>query len=421
MKILFITDLYPVKSGESTTPVTLHNFVIEWINQGHSVDVIKPNFIFNSILRGKPLYKTGFYEYEGVNIFNVNYFTPFWFDVVHKMLKCKVQSTKCHCEEQSNEAIQIENPSFFNPFSFSASADCSLLTAHYDLIIAHMPSGIIFANKLISNEELQPLICGVHCSDLEILTNPIYKFYFKKQLENAYRKSKKIACRSFVLKKKFNELMPECADKTFVASSGISVNSKRQTVNGYSSPQSPNLTENQSLLTAHCSLLTCANLIKRKNIDKLIIAVNDLEGFGLKIIGDGKELRRLRKLSRVGILAHQNKVEFLGRLSHEKVLEEMQKSDIFILPSINETFGMVYLEAMASGCITVCTKNEGIDGIIKDEENGFLCEPTVEGIREVLLRIKTHKNLEQIYQNSIETIKDYSQENCAKKYLDQIQ
>ena len=34
---------------------------------------------------------------------------------------------------------------------------------------------------------------------------------------------------------------------------------------------------------------------------------------------------------------------------HEKVFDEMKKSDIFVLPSENETFGMVYLEAMASG------------------------------------------------------------------------
>ena len=58
MKILFITDLYPIRTDESPV-LTLHNFVKEWIKQGHSVDVIRPNFIINSFIRGKKFYKNG--------------------------------------------------------------------------------------------------------------------------------------------------------------------------------------------------------------------------------------------------------------------------------------------------------------------------------------------------------------------------
>ena len=74
MNILFITDLYPVKSDEKTTPRTLLAFVEEWEKMGHNVDVLKPNFIFNSFLRGKPFYKSGKYG----DVFNINYWTPFW-------------------------------------------------------------------------------------------------------------------------------------------------------------------------------------------------------------------------------------------------------------------------------------------------------------------------------------------------------
>ena len=41
MKILFITDLYPVKENEKTTPRTLFDFVQEWKAAGNEVDVIK--------------------------------------------------------------------------------------------------------------------------------------------------------------------------------------------------------------------------------------------------------------------------------------------------------------------------------------------------------------------------------------------
>lgn len=394
MKILFITDLFPIKPNETTTPVTLYNFVIEWIKQGHSVDVIKPNFIFNSFLRGKPFYKTGFYDFNGVKIFNVNYWTPFLFDIKQKLLK--YSKSECLKEKKKGE----EN--------ISTSSHILQLTSYYDIVIAHMPSGIIFTDKLNINI---PLICGVHCSDIEVLKNPLYKFYFKNHLKNAFKKANKIACRSFVLQRKFNKLMPEFATKTFVANSGVN------TLSTYGHPV---IVHNSPF-----TILTCANLIKRKNIDKLILAMKDLEGFKLKIIGDGKELKNLQ--NKVQLNSLEQKVEFLGLLPHEKVLQEMLKAYIFILPSINETFGMVYLEAMASGCITVCTKNDGIDGIIKDGENGFLTEPTIEGIKETLLRIKNFDavksasyNLEKIIENSLNTVKEYTPENCAKNYLKNI-
>lgn len=130
MKMLFVTDLYPVTDVEKTTPLTLFNFVQEWKKKGITVDVIKPNFVFNSFLRRKPFYKTGQYN----DVLNINYWLPFMFDVKKKLN----------------------------------------LKLDYDIVVAHMPSGILFAEKLGL-----PFIAGVHNSDLEVLANPIYAFYFR--------------------------------------------------------------------------------------------------------------------------------------------------------------------------------------------------------------------------------------------------
>lgn len=369
MKILFVTDLYPIKQGEKTTAKTLHNFVKTWSALGHQVDVVKPNFVLNSFLRKKPFYKTGEYEFEGVWIFNVNYFSPFLFDIRAKI-----------------------------PFGFE----------DYDVVVAHMPSGIIFANKLLNGGARRALnkkmICAVHNSDLEVLQNPLYRFYFKPQVMKAYENADKIACRSFVIEKKFHKLCPQFSAKTFVANSGV----EAEIIVDFPSVIARNEVTKQSILT-------CANLIKRKNIDKLIEAVG---GQRLKIIGDGAELKRLQKLARVA--RGGENIEFLGRLAPDKVVEEMRKADIFILPSVGETFGMVYLEAMASGCITVCIKNDGVDGIIVDGVNGFLTEPIAVGIAETILRIKNCKNLDEIRKNALETAKKYTSTNCAQSYLDAI-
>ena len=350
MKILLITDLYPVKEDEKTTPKTLFNFVKEWENQGHTVDIIKPNFIFNSFWRKKPFYKTGQYG----KVLNINYWTPFWFNVKSKICKYKFD---------------------------------------YDLVIAHMPSGILFANKLNIS-----FVAGIHNSDLKVLTKPVYKF-FRKNMINALKKSKAIACRSYVIKNKFLSLYPEFQEKTFVCLSGIQENI---------------ITEPTFSKGSKIKILTCANLKKRKNIDKLIKACKCFSDVELTVIGDGQIKKQLEKLDK--------SVKFKGWLNPEQIYKEMQNNNIFILPSINETFGMVYLEAMANNCVTVCTQNDGIDGIIRDGENGFLTEPTIEGIKNTILKIKNMnpEELMEIKNNCYHTIKKLTSEKCATEYLQQI-
>lgn len=357
MKILFITDLYPIKDEEKTTPKTLLNFVKEWQKAGHEVDVIKPNFILNSFLRGKPFYKSGQYG----NVYNINFWTPFWGNIKRNL------------------------PAFLT----SCPPDL--------LIIAHMPSGILYADKLGI-----PFVAGIHNSDLEVLTSPLYKFHFRKRLKTALYNAKAIACRSYVIKDKLLKLFPEFETKTFVAPSGIN---EKVILPPHPAPSPTNGEKG-------LRILTCANFIKRKNIDKLIEACRD--NFELTVIGDGKLDKKLRKLDK--------NVTFTGHLSSDEVYEQMRQHDIFILPSTGETFGMVYLEAMACGCITVCTKDDGISGIIKDGENGFLTEPTVDGIKEVLDSIKNlDKNtLQAIRTNSFNTIKELTSATCAENYLKQI-
>lgn len=354
MKILFITDLYPIKEEEKTTPRTLLNFTNEWIKQGHEVDVIKPNFLFNSFLRGKPFYKPGQYG----NVLNINFLTPFWGNI-------KKYSPIKNGEKHSSDM----------------------------LVIAHMPSGILFADKLGL-----PFVAGIHNSDLEVLTNPLYIFHFRKRLKRALNNAKAIACRSYVIQEKLLKLFPEFKEKTFVAPSGID---EKIIVNPSTLQYRQNL-----------KVLTCANFIKRKNIDKVIKACKNK--YKLTVIGDGKLEKKLKKLDK--------NVTFTGRLNSEQVYQEMRNSDIFVLPSINETFGMVYLEAMSQGCITVCTKNDGIDGIIKNGQNGFLCEPDENSIKMILDKISslTQEELQLLRHNSIETVKNLSAEQCAANYLQQI-
>lgn len=63
----------------------------------------------------------------------------------------------------------------------------------------------------------------------------------------------------------------------------------------------------------------------------------------------------------------------MGRLSREEVLNELKVSDIFALPSSEESFGLVYLEAAASKNAIVAYEKEGVWGVFKEEKEALYC------------------------------------------------
>ncbi|AWZ49104.1 glycosyltransferase family 4 protein [Clostridiaceae bacterium 14S0207] len=89
----------------------------------------------------------------------------------------------------------------------------------------------------------------------------------------------------------------------------------------------------------------------------------------LVIGGDGSQKQELEKLS--GDLQVKDKVEFLGALSREEVVTCMNKCDSFVLASRHETFGIVYIEALACGKPVIGTYNGGAEGII-NSHNGLI-------------------------------------------------
>ena len=116
-------------------------------------------------------------------------------------------------------------------------------------------------------------------------------------------------------------------------------------------------------------------LMDRKYPDKTIEAVASVYGnndYSLTIVGEGAMRARLE--SRVMELGAAGKIRMTGRLPREEIIPILDKSDVFILISKGEVFGLVYIEAMSRGCIVIASRNEGMEGVIEHGVNGFLCE-----------------------------------------------
>src|SRR5258708_2627154 len=111
----------------------------------------------------------------------------------------------------------------------------------------------------------------------------------------------------------------------------------------------------------------------RTLIDAMKILQKTLPNVRLVVVGDGDMKNKYEAQARE--LKLENEVTFLGRLSGKSLVEAYQQGNVFVLPSSNESFSMVILEAMACGLPVVSTKTGGITALVEDDKTGFLIVP----------------------------------------------
>ena len=98
-------------------------------------------------------------------------------------------------------------------------------------------------------------------------------------------------------------------------------------------------------------------------------------------------------------LGIEDRVIFLGYIEDSKLPEVFRMADIFVLPSVtSEAFGIVVLEAMASGVPVIATNVGGIPEIVKENEAGLLVPPGNElELRNAIQRLLQEEKLRRWY------------------------
>ena len=79
MKILLITDLYPIKKDDSL-PFIVRDFALGLKEMGNEITLIRPNFLLNSFIRRRKFIKQEEFFENGIKIYNRNFLTPFLFE-----------------------------------------------------------------------------------------------------------------------------------------------------------------------------------------------------------------------------------------------------------------------------------------------------------------------------------------------------
>ncbi len=121
----------------------------------------------------------------------------------------------------------------------------------------------------------------------------------------------------------------------------------------------------------------------RKNLNLLVEALATIPQAHLVLVGQGEEQPPLELLA----AQHGVTLTLPGLMPNQQLPLLLNQSAIFVLPSKFEGHPKALIEAMACGTAVIGTDVEGINNVIQHGETGWLCPPTVEGLRQAIIHL----------------------------------
>lgn len=392
--ILLISNIYPTKDPNYGGTHVCHFFTREWVKMGYNVRVIHFDSLFP-----RPYYWVG-------KMFN-SYIQAKTGAVANT--KTPRNPEKYMVDEVPVLFVPLKKMIPHKPFSNNVINNAFKIVCEYleendfmpDAIVAHFPlPQLQFLYLMKQQYPFTKTTMVIHSNGSNIKS--IYKDDYQK-----YMNSVDIwGFRSVAFKNQFEGIYGR-QKKEFLCYSGIPEK--------YIQP----IEKDFSNGIRKFSFL--GSLYKLKRVEDTINALNIAYGneyFNFDIIGSGAEELSLKNL--VSELKLNDKIKFHGQQNRDKAQDIISKSDCFVMVSAHEAFGLVYVEAMAKGCITIATKGQGIDGVIVDGVNGFLCEScNPDALAKVINRIRSlsTEELESISKRAIERASELTDRKVAEVYI----
>ena len=117
-------------------------------------------------------------------------------------------------------------------------------------------------------------------------------------------------------------------------------------------------------------------------------------------------------------LGLENNIMFIGFLEEEDKIDAYKEADVFVMPTLYEGFGIVFVEAMASGCPIITTNVAGVPEIVEDRKNGLLVKPKDEtAIAKAVIKILSEKKMASKFsENNIKKARLYDWNKLVNLY-----
>ena len=241
----------------------------------------------------------------------------------------------------------------------------SLHGREYDKIIIHSERNIGLSSRYWNAGRSWPAVMIVHGPDdvIEAIPVSFRTRHFGRKVSSALNKI----------------ILVGSSLRQYVDDTGYQSDRIQVILNGFRPPYSEVIVAEATKQKSTVNITCVGRLIYWKGQDDLIEALAKMREvfpnlkWHLDIIGSGVLEPELRELVKTRALTKN--VTFHGAIPHEQVFQHLERSDIFVLPSWKEAFGVVYLEAMATYNAVVGCYGNGADDILTDRIDGRLVPP----------------------------------------------
>lgn len=396
-RILLLTNIYPNNDPKYGGTKVCHSFTTEWVKMGYNVRVIhfdslfpRPYYWVGKLFNSRIQAKTGTVAYTNTPRQPKQYKVddvPVLFVPLKKYIPHKAPS-----QEQTDKAFRyIVNELMKDGFV------PDVITAHF----------------MLPQLQFLPLFKRLYPQTRTCLVlhgnSSAFSYFYPKNYQELMKSVDVWGFRSLAFRRDFEQQFGK-EKPMFLCHSGI--------------PEKYLESVDKNFSRGVKRFVFVGSLYELKNVDVSLRALHQTMGeknYTFDIVGSGAENDNLHHLMLE--LGMQNHVVFHGQMKRDEAQQIVRDADCFIMVSSREAFGLVYVEAMAKGLIVVGTEGQGIDGIVKHGENGFLCKARdVDGLAEVINKIVNlpQSELQQISQKAIASAKNLTDRKVAEKYINAI-
>jgi glycosyltransferase involved in cell wall biosynthesis len=169
------------------------------------------------------------------------------------------------------------------------------------------------------------------------------------------------------------------------------------------------------------TVLCVCRFYPRKRLDVLLHALailrDSVPQLELRIVGGGPEYQHLRQLA--SELRVEPALRWLGDVSANTLAAEYNRSDLFCLPSAQEGFGIVFLEAMAAGKPIVAARAAAVPEVVR---SGVLVEPdNPEALADAIFLLYRDADLRKsLAQAGLREVEQFEMQRVAERFLEEI-
>lgn len=233
-----------------------------------------------------------------------------------------------------------------------------LLSKRYNFNIIHAHSHLYFSTNICATVKKlgsPPLVITNHGLESASASKNINNIYLKTLGKYTLQMADNVICYTEMEKERLNNLLNVDYDKITVIPNGVDTDLFCPNIDKYLEDESP-------------KILWVGRLVPGKGVEYLIrsigILAKNIPKIKVLLVGEGPQKSKLLDL--IANLKLKENISMLDHVENKKMPIIYQKSDVFVLPSLNEGVPRTILEAMSCGIPVVCSEIPHLSSIIDE-------------------------------------------------------